>query len=109
MAEPVAVLTLDALVDALGLPRLDFIKADIEGHEASLVAGGRRVLARHRPALLLEMDGERLRRAGGSLPGLWSELTSLGYRPNRLDGNGALVPWEGAPADGDVLWVHDER
>ncbi len=109
VAEPVAVLTLDALVDALGLPRLDFIKADIEGHEASLVAGGRRVLARHRPALLLEMDGERLRRAGGSLPGLWGELAGLGYRPNRLDGDGALVPWEGAPADGDVLWVHDKR
>jgi hypothetical protein len=36
-------------------------------------------------------------------------LAGLGYKPNRLDGDGALVPWEGAPADGDVLWVHDER
>ncbi len=104
VAELVPVLTLDTLVETLGLTRLDFIKADIEGYEASLIAGARRTLQRHRPALLLEMDDHHLQRAGASLQGLWREMEGLGYRAHRLTGTGALELW-GAPADGDVVWL----
>ena len=38
VAEPVAVTTLDALIPALQLTRVDFIEADIEGYEAALIA-----------------------------------------------------------------------
>ncbi len=103
VTEAVAVLTLDAVAEALGLARLDLIKADIEGFEPGLIAGARSVLARHRPVLVLDMDEHRLRRAGHSLAGFWAELTGLGYAPFRHD-SGRLVPWDGAPADGDVVW-----
>jgi FkbM family methyltransferase len=45
------------LDDALGdLPRLDFVKMDIEGHEPQALAGFSRLIARHRPVLLVEFN-----------------------------------------------------
>ncbi|HEY3043479.1 MAG TPA: FkbM family methyltransferase [Vicinamibacterales bacterium] len=45
------------LDDALGdLPRLDFVKMDIEGHEPLAFAGFSRLIGRHRPVLLLEFN-----------------------------------------------------
>ncbi len=80
--EAVGVATLDEAVAALGLERLDFIKADIEGFELRLIRGARRTLAICKPALLIEIDEPRLARAGDSLNALWDELLSLGYRPH---------------------------
>jgi FkbM family methyltransferase len=103
--EPVTVTTLDALVDTLRLPRVDFIKADVEGYEAALIAGARRTLKRHRPPLLLEHDARHLARAGSSLNQLWVALIALGYRPHILV-KGDLVSVRGdEPVQGDVLWL----
>ena len=107
VAEPVAVVTLDQLAASLGLRAVHFIKADIEGFEAALIAGATRTLVQHRPAMLLEMDDRLLRRAGASLTALWARLVALGYAPYRLDHEvGALLRWVGEPADGDVIWLH---
>ena len=46
--------TLDAFVADRKLDRLDFIKIDVERHEAEVVAGARETLARFKPALVLE-------------------------------------------------------
>jgi FkbM family methyltransferase len=46
-----------ALDDLLGgLPRLDFLKMDIEGHEPQAWEGFAKTIARHRPALLVEFN-----------------------------------------------------
>ncbi|MGH7091247.1 MAG: FkbM family methyltransferase [Stellaceae bacterium] len=100
--EAVGVATLDALVAALGLERLDFIKADIEGHELGLIEGARQTFARFHPALLLEHDRSRLARAGANLDVLWQTLIGLGYHPYAA--NAPRTPLA-APADGDVLWL----
>ncbi len=98
VAEPVAVVTLDQLTASLELSAVHFIKADIEGFEAALIAGAARTLRQYRPAMLLEMDDELLRRAGASLAELWARLVALGYAPYRLDrGDGGLLPWVGGP------------
>lgn len=102
VSEAVGVATLDALVEALGLERLDFIKADIEGHELALVEGARGSLARFRPALLVEHDPERLARAGASLDALWQALIDLGYRAHEPTQARATIP---KPRGGDVLWL----
>jgi FkbM family methyltransferase len=45
------------LDDALGhLPRLDFVKMDIEGHEPQALEGFARMILRHRPVLLVEFN-----------------------------------------------------
>lgn len=54
--EAVAVVTLDQCVSALGLDRLDLIKADIEGAELAMLRGARRALQMLRPALYIELD-----------------------------------------------------
>jgi len=103
--EAVGVATLDEAVAALGLDRLDFIKADIEGYELRMVRGAKTTLARLKPALLLEIDEPRLARAGDTVADLWSELLSLGYRP--FEASPARTPLA-SPRSGDVLWlVHD--
>ena len=43
-----------------GLPRLDFIKMDVEGHEPPALRGLARLLARDRPGLLVEFNPECL-------------------------------------------------
>jgi len=39
-----------------GLPRLDFVKMDVEGHEPPALRGLARLLSRHRPGLLVEFN-----------------------------------------------------
>ncbi len=51
--ETIQVTTLDALAGALQLPRVDFIKMDIEGSERYALRGARRVLERWRPRLAI--------------------------------------------------------
>lgn len=49
----VRAVTLDGLVDELGLDRVDFIKMDIEGAERYALAGARKLLTAHRPRLAI--------------------------------------------------------
>ncbi|MDB5376630.1 MAG: hypothetical protein JWR00_1076 [Rubritepida sp.] len=104
--EAVAVVSLDQLVAALELARVDLIKADIEGFEPELISGGRLTLQRHRPALLLEMDQARLAVFGFELDLFWAELEELGYRPYRIPSRGHPTPHLSGPVTGDILWLH---
>ena len=105
VSEPVPVTTLDRLVATLGLARLDFIKADIEGHEAAMLAGARESLTRFRPALLMEHDAHHLARAGSSLDAIWRELVPQGYQPYRLsEGRLSRISTD-QPQEGDLVWL----
>ena len=46
--------TLDAFVEAEELDRLDFIKVDVEGHEAAVLKGAEETLSRFHPAIVFE-------------------------------------------------------
>jgi FkbM family methyltransferase len=45
----------DAYMD---LPRLDFIKCDVEGHELNVLTGAAALIAKFRPLLLIEIGGD---------------------------------------------------
>lgn len=64
-------------LDDLDLSRTGFIKIDVEGHEASVVAGARVLLERDRPNLLIEVED---RHHPGSLDRIRSILEPLDYR-----------------------------
>jgi FkbM family methyltransferase len=49
----VEAVTIDEVVDRLGLDRVDFVKMDIEGSERQALAGAREVLARFAPRMAL--------------------------------------------------------
>lgn len=52
--------TIDELVDSLGLPRLDWIKMDIEGAEVEALKGAMKTLSRYRPTLWIEFHNTLL-------------------------------------------------
>ncbi|MBN9374576.1 MAG: FkbM family methyltransferase, partial [Cellulomonas sp.] len=77
--------TLDGLVDRLGLPRLDLIKADVEGAEDRLLAGGEATLRRFRPHLLVELEDRHLERFDTSVDAVVQRLKDLGYAPSHWE------------------------
>jgi len=106
--EVVAVATLDEVAASLALPRLDFIKADIEGWECHLLRGGRRTLERLQPVLFLEMNAAQLARAGDTLESAWSLLGDLGYRAHAASASGTFTPMASA-SEGNVWWLPPGR
>ncbi|MGH7047095.1 MAG: FkbM family methyltransferase [Stellaceae bacterium] len=102
--ELVALTTIDAVIAALGIDRVDFIKADIEGWELSLLRGGEETLRRFRPRLLIELSQAHLDRAGDRLADAFAFLDRLGYAACELAADGALVPVAG-PHDGDFWFI----
>ncbi len=96
--------TLDAFAQQEGLSRLDFLKADVEGWEVSVLKGGLATLAKHRPALFLEISDASLARAGAKPTDIWDILRPLGYRALRAPDFVAVDGYAGVE---DYLFVAD--
>ncbi len=62
------------------LPRVDFLHLDAEGLEPCIIAGARRLIECFHPAMLIEICGKHLRRAGFSEENLLETLRDLGYK-----------------------------
>lgn len=68
-------------LDELGLSRLDFLKADVEGAEMRLFSGARATIERCRPVILSEMSPPMLERVSGvSAKAFFDFFAELGYR-----------------------------
>ncbi|QHC18461.1 FkbM family methyltransferase [Streptomyces sp. GF20] len=86
--------TLDQLVRDIGLEKLSFVKADVEGAELAVLRGGSATLRRHRPTLLLEIERRHLTKYGGDPAEVLSHLGSYGYRAHRRQhGRWVPAPW----------------
>lgn len=72
--ERVAIEPLDAVVARLGLAKVDFIKIDVEGAEARVIAGASAVLASMRPLLLIEVNDKALQSQGNCADSLVATL-----------------------------------
>src|SRR5215469_924020 len=106
--ELIPLATVDEVVRALALDRLDFVKADIEGWELRLLHGAKASLERFRPRLLLELAGAALARAGDRLEDACAFLTAFGYRGFRYVSGASFVP-VAARGDGDFWFMPDDR
>ena len=99
---PVAVGTLDAL----DLGDVGFIKVDVEGTELDVLAGGRDLIARCRPTLLVEIEEIHNRRP---IETALASVTAMGYRGLYLQ-HGVLRPLEAFDAERDHrLPFHGDR
>ncbi|WP_079063413.1 FkbM family methyltransferase [Streptacidiphilus griseoplanus] len=85
---PTQVRTVDELCDRLRLRKVDFIKADVEGAEAAVLAGARNTLLRDRPALLLEIEDRHLEKYRTKAAELVDRLTGLDYAMYRRQRGG---------------------
>jgi FkbM family methyltransferase len=83
--EEVAVMTLDDFVERHGLPAVAVIKLDIEGSEGEAITGAARLLARDRPALVLEVFERTLRSTGWSVARLEELITGAGFLLFEID------------------------
>jgi len=111
LAENIALTTLDAFAAERGLARVDFVKADIEGWEMRMLAGGKATIERLRPALMLEIQSAHLARAGDTPRAVWDFLAPLGYAAERIvpEGRALRLAPAPAPCEGDLLWVSHGR
>jgi FkbM family methyltransferase len=74
-------LTLDALVDRLGLTKIDFVKMDVDGFEVKVLRGARKTFARFKPPMIMELAPYALEEQGASLEELLELISEMGYRP----------------------------
>jgi FkbM family methyltransferase len=84
-------------LDSFDLPRVDFIKIDVEGVEAAALRGARATIEKHRPSLLIEIGRERHSRQ--SFDEVIGWLTARGYQPHVLGAEGLRAstdPWTDA-------------
>lgn len=77
-------------LDDFAFERVGFVKIDVEGHERAVLEGGRALLERDRPSLIVEAED---RHRAGAVESVAAFLAELGYRGSFLRG-GALVPLE---------------
>lgn len=56
MVETIRIETMDAFARDSGIGSVDMVKVDVEGFELNVLRGGASTLARHRPAMVLEMN-----------------------------------------------------
>ena len=71
--------TVDRVYDHFNLPKVDFMKVDVEGAEPKVIEGAAKVIDRHRPALLLEIEDRHLAKYDTTADDLTAHLTALGY------------------------------
>jgi FkbM family methyltransferase len=55
----VKTITLDDYADEISLQTLDLMKIDVEGHEVAAIEGARRLIARNRPSIILEVSDDQ--------------------------------------------------
>jgi len=86
------VMTLDALIKAEGVQRIDLIKLDVDGYEIEVLRGASYVLNEFAPAIIFEHAPYTLVEKGYEPEELLAILRRAGYRFYHLNGK----PFEGA-------------
>ncbi len=76
---PVAVDTIDALLERAGVTRLDFIKIDTEGGELHVLQGSERSIKEFRPTVLVEIEARHTARYDYEPDDIVDWFTERGY------------------------------
>ena len=112
---PVTTTSIDDLLAASGWPPVSLIKIDVQGAEASVIAGARRTIASYHPSLFVEVSDATLQAYGSSAEKLLSSLVGLGYTIHRLDRHKIsealtieqALHWQETSGYIDLLFLHD--
>jgi FkbM family methyltransferase len=108
-AVTVDVVTLDGLCARERIDRVDFVKADVEGAELSVLRGGEATLAAHRPTLLLEIEERHVRKYGIDAATVVDWLTRRGYRMRVWHGDVWHATDQVTAARRNYLFTHPDR
>ncbi len=80
------------------LPRIDFIKSDVEGADFLVLRGARAILEKHHPTVVIEAADELASKLGGSNAELLDILWDHGYEVSRLTQSGLQPVFKSSPA-----------
>jgi FkbM family methyltransferase len=83
--------SLDRVAEEQKLDKVDVIKIDVEGAEFDVLKGGRSVLERWHPTILIELNQETSSNAGYSVKDVVDYLREFGYAFKRIGNNGTLT------------------
>jgi FkbM family methyltransferase len=111
---PVNTTTIDDLLAAYGWPPVSLIKIDVQGAEASVIAGARRTIETFHPSLFVEVSDTTLQAYGASAETLLSTLLGFGYTIHRLDRHKIsqavtleqALQWQETSGYIDLLFLH---
>jgi FkbM family methyltransferase len=85
-----AAITLDEFVDHKGIERIDFVKLDVDGNEAGVLAGAANTLRRFRPRVLMEWAPCLFEGKSAVMEQILNDFINLGYRPKEPSGRRVL-------------------
>ena len=74
-------ITLDLLVERLKLQEINLIKIDVDGHEYSVLDGGRVSISKFRPWIVMEWSPQQIQEFGHQPNDLRALLVELDYEP----------------------------
>ena len=108
--DEISTTTLDEIAQAEQLPRVDFIKLDVEGAEELVLRGAKQVLEHSRPMVLFEVNPEASQRLKLAHDGACQLLRELGYQLFSLDDRAELMPATTLPEHcGNLLAIPQEK
>ena len=110
--ERVAIEPLDSVIERLALPRVDFVKIDVEGAEARVISGAATVLSTLRPVMLIEVNDKALRAQGNCADSLLATLRNeLGYDIFVFSPTTGMLEAsrDGEPLSANVVAIPSER
>ena len=93
--------TLDHVLDAEAIVRVDFIKLDIDGYECEMLRGAKETISRFRPEIIMELAPYALREAGSNLKELVLIISSFGYAFFHL-GSGDRLPMDAGALEAKI-------
>lgn len=82
LIENVEVMTFDHWCESKKLPKIDFIKIDVEGNEMETLYGAKKSIQQYKPLLMVEMEQRHHLR---KLPDLVAEIEDWGYTAHFLN------------------------
>lgn len=104
--------TLDSFLAMHRIGRIDYLKIDVEGFEARVIAGATKALTEMVPGIIqMELIDELQVRGSGSAHTVRQTLSALGWRCFRLDDAlNRLLPYaDTEQAAGNVFLIHQSR
>jgi len=88
----VSLTSLDAESDVQALPRIDFVKIDVEGGELDVLRGATKILEKHHPLVYCEAYEKWTASFGYTPDDLFHLMSTAGYKGARAISKGRVVP-----------------
>ncbi len=107
IVQPVETIRLDDYIEEKKVPRVDFIKIDVEGAELLVLKGAASTISKYRPAIYAEVNDEYTKRLGYGASDIFKYLEAHGYSASFVLGNDfSLNQVHDYGGPGDYLFRH---